>query len=82
MILVGIFAASDTIIVPGSQGDGFLFLAYQLENPETILEDSQALHAIDDPTIEDDEKLKDEEKLVEPTNGYNEVDDKQESTSS
>jgi hypothetical protein len=46
------------------------------------LEDSQALHAIDDPTIEDDEKLKDEEKLVEPTNGYNEVDDKQESTSS
>lgn len=40
------------------------------------------MHDVDDPTIEDDKKLKDEEKLVEPTSGYNEVNDEQESASS
>lgn len=40
------------------------------------------MHDVDDPTIEDDKKLKDEEKLVESTSGYNEVDDEQEFASS
>jgi hypothetical protein len=35
----------------------------------------------DDPTIENDKKLKDDEKLVQPTSDYNEVDDEQGSTS-
>lgn len=75
-------AASNKILVPGGQGDGSLSSTDQLENPETDLEDSQVLHDVDDPTIEDDKKLKDEEKLVESTSGYNEVDDEQEFASS
>lgn len=40
------------------------------------------MHDVDGPTIEVDKKLKDEEKLVEQTSGYNEVDDEQESATS
>lgn len=34
-------AASNKILVPGGQGDGTLSSTDQLENPETVLEDSQ-----------------------------------------
>jgi len=34
-------AASNKILVPGGQGDGSLSSTDQLENPETVLEDSQ-----------------------------------------
>lgn len=34
-------AASNKILVPGSQGDGSLSLTDQLDNPETVLEDPQ-----------------------------------------
>ncbi|KAB1221286.1 1,4-alpha-glucan-branching enzyme 1, chloroplastic/amyloplastic [Morella rubra] len=75
-------AASNKILVPGSQGDGSVSLTDQLENPETVREDSQGLHNVDDPTLEDDKKLKDEEKFVEPTAGYNEIGNEKDSASS
>ncbi|GMY25141.1 1,4-alpha-glucan-branching enzyme 2-2, chloroplastic/amyloplastic-like isoform X2 [Fagus crenata] len=83
-------AASNKILVPGSQGDVSLSLTDQLENPETVLDDPQGLHDVNNQTMEDDKKLKDEEDFVEPISGYtykkkggyNEVDHEQESASS
>lgn len=40
------------------------------------------MHNVDDPTLEDDKKLKDEEKFVEPTAGYNEIGNEKDSASS
>lgn len=34
-------AASNKILVPGSQGDGSISLTDQLDDPETVLEDPQ-----------------------------------------
>jgi 1,4-alpha-glucan branching enzyme len=43
-------AASNKILVPGGQGDGSLSLTDQLENPETVLEDSQV--CCERPTVD------------------------------
>lgn len=75
-------AASNKILVPGSQGDGSLSLTDQLDNPETVLEDPQGLHDVDNQTMENDKKLKDEENFVESIRGYNEVQHEQESAAS
>ncbi|KAF5473600.1 hypothetical protein F2P56_010200 [Juglans regia] len=75
-------AASNKVLVPGGQGDGSLSLTDQLENPETDLEDHLVLHDVNDPTIEHEKKLEDEEKFVEPPSRYHEIDNEQDSASS
>lgn len=39
-------AASNKILVPGSQGDGSVSSTDQLENPETVREDSQVCDCV------------------------------------
>uniref|UniRef100_A0A5B6ZJQ5 1,4-alpha-glucan branching enzyme n=1 Tax=Davidia involucrata TaxID=16924 RepID=A0A5B6ZJQ5_DAVIN len=59
-------AASEKILVPGSQSDGSSSSIDQLETVDTVSEDPQVLHDVDSLKMEEDNDIEADDNFVEP----------------